>query len=208
MRHSVRDRVSRYRGLKSRLQSKGTPSAKRHLKAVAGKEHRFRRDVNHCVTKQIVRSAKKQGYDTIAIEDLSGIRQQNRELQKAFRARLHSWPFDQFRGFLTYKALAAGIGVVVIDPRFTSQKCSRCGNVLKSQRKGNDFHCEACGYQNHADLNASFNISKNCLPETQTKETSGPGRHVYPGRAAAQPAQCDGSAAAVPAHKPTTSPRL
>ena len=56
MKHSVRDRVNRFHGLRTRLQSKGTPSAKRHLKALSGKEHRFRRDVNHCITKQIVRS--------------------------------------------------------------------------------------------------------------------------------------------------------
>ncbi|MCX5727097.1 MAG: transposase, partial [Candidatus Saganbacteria bacterium] len=65
MKHSVRDRVAKLRGLKSRLQSKGTPSAKRHLKVVSGREHRFRRDVNHCATKQIVRQAKILGYDTI-----------------------------------------------------------------------------------------------------------------------------------------------
>ena len=194
MKHSVRGHVSKIRGLKSRLQSKGTPSAKRHLCVVSQKEHRFRRDVNHCVTKQIVRSAKASGYDTIAIEDLKGIRQQNRELQKSFRARLNSWPFDQFRQFLTYKALACGIGIVVIDPRYTSQKCSRCGHVLKSQRNGNEFRCVACGYQNHADLNASYNISKNCLPEVQSKETPGLEWHDCSGRATDQLAYCDGGA--------------
>ena len=206
MKHSVRDRVAKLLGLKSRLQSKGTPSAIRHLKAVSGKEHRFRQDVNHCVTKQIVRQARVGGYDTIAIEDLSGIRQRNRERQKEFRARLHSWPFDQFRGFLSYKARAAGIGIVVIDPRYTSQKCSRCGHVYKPQRRGNDFHCVACGYQNHADLNASWNISKSCLPEEQIKETLGTARQVCALRAEDQPAYCDSGAAAmlVPAYcKPT-----
>jgi IS605 OrfB family transposase len=198
MKHSVRGHVFKIRGLKSRLQSKGTPSAKRHLRAVSQKEHRFRRDVNHCVTKQIVKSAKIGGYDTIAIEDLSGIRQQNRELQKSFRARLNSWPFDQFRQFLVYKALSAGIGLEVIDPRFTSQKCSRCGHVYKPQRKGNEFHCSSCGYQNHADLNASYNISKSCLPEVQIKETPGSEWQVCSDRADVQPAYCNGSAAAMP----------
>ena len=174
MKHSVRDRVNKFRSLKSRLQSKGTPSATRHLRAVSQKEHRFRRDVNHCVTKQIVRSAKVGAYDTIAIEDLKGIRQQSRELRKSFRARLHSWPFEQFRQFLTYKALAEGISVISVDSRYTSQKCSRCGHVYKPQRKGNDFHCVACGYQNHADLNASYNISKNLVAEDLMKKTSGP----------------------------------
>lgn len=194
MKHSVRNRVAKLRGLKSRLQSKGTPSATRHLRVVSQKEHRFRRDVNHCVTKQIVRQAKTQGYDTIAIEDLKGIRMQNRELQKSFRARLHSWPFDQFRQFLTYKAIAGGIGLEVIDPRYTSQKCFRCGSILKSQRDGNEFQCVACGYQDHADLNAAYNISKSCLPEVQFKETPGSEWQVCSDRAEVQPAYCDSGA--------------
>jgi putative transposase len=191
MKHSVRDRVAKLRGLKSRLQSKGTPSAIRHLRAVSQKEHRFRRDVNHCVTKQIVCQAKSHGYDTIAIEDLKGIRQQSRELRKSFRARLNSWPFDQFRGFLTYKATAEGITVLVIDSRYTSQKCSRCGNVLKTQRRGNDFHCVSCGYQNHADLNASYNISKNLVAGGSNSKTPGTARHVCAMRAMDQLAYCD-----------------
>jgi putative transposase len=193
MKHSVRDRVNKIRSLKSHLQSKGTPSATRHLCVVSQKEHRFRRDVNHCMTKQIVRQAVIGGYDTIAIEDLKDIRQQSRELKKSFRARLHSWPFDQFKQFLTYKALATGIGVVCVDSRYTSQRCSRCGNVLKSQRQGNEFHCKACGYQNHADLNASYNISKNLVAEELLK-TSGNARHDCAMRAIDQLAYCDGDA--------------
>jgi len=202
LKHQVRGRVSRYRGLKSCLQSKGTPSAKRHLKTVAGKEHRFRRDVNHCMTKQIVRSAMVGGYDTIAIENLKDIRQQSREFQKSFRARLNSWPFDQFRQFLTYKALSSGIGLVAVDSRYTSQRCSRCGHVYKPQRNGNEFHCVSCGYQNHADLNAAFNISKNCLPEVQIKETPGPEWQACSDRAKVQLAYCDGGATAMPHGRP------
>jgi putative transposase len=208
LKHKVRDRVAKLRGLKARLQSKGTPSSKRHLRAVSGKEQRFRKDVNHCVTKQIVRYASDAGYDSIAIEDLKGIRYQNRDTSKAFRARLSSWPFDQFKQFITYKALAKGIGIVVVNPRYTSQKCSRCGHHYKPQRKGNEFACVACGYQNHADLNAAFNISKSCLPEIQIKETLGDPRHVCASRAEVQPVHCDDIAKSVRtsrvSHKSTT----
>jgi putative transposase len=208
LKHQVRDRVAKLRGLKARLQSKGTPSAKRHLRAVSGKEQRFRRDVNHCVTKQIVTNAMIKGYDTIALEDLKGIRYQNRDTSKKFRARLNSWPFDQFKQFITYKALARGIGIVVVNPRYTSQKCSRCGHHYKPQRQGNEFTCCACGYQNHADLNAAFNISKNCLPEVHIKETLGDERHVCASRAVVQPAYCDDTAKSARTvlvdHKPTT----
>ena len=45
----------------------------RKLKRLSGKEARFRKDVNHCISKQIVKSA----LDTnrvVAVEDLKGIR--------------------------------------------------------------------------------------------------------------------------------------
>ena len=197
LKHSVRDRVAKLLGLKSRLQSKGTPSSRRHLRAVSGKEHRFRRDVNHCVTKQIVSHAVVGDYDSIALEDLKGIWYQNRNKSKEFRARLCSWPFDEFKGFITYKAIAKGIGIVIVNPRYTSQRCSSCGHLYIGQRKGNEFACCACGYQNHADLNAAFNISKNCLPEVQLKETQGDVRHVCTSRADVQPAYCNDSASSV-----------
>jgi IS605 OrfB family transposase len=206
MKHSVRDHVAKLRGLKSRLQSKDTPSSIWHLKAVSKKEHLFRRDVNHCVTKQIVRSAKVGGYDTIAIEDLTNIRDGSRDKSKEFRARMSSWPFEQFREFLTYKANAEGIAVSVVSPKYTSQSCSRCGNIRKVQRRGNDFHCVSCGYRNHADLNASYNISKNGLPEVLTK-ILGTLRHDCRVRASVQQAQCNGRAVAMPLrvnYKPTT----
>ncbi|MFO7814204.1 MAG: zinc ribbon domain-containing protein [Halanaerobiales bacterium] len=41
-----------------------------------------------------------------------------------------------------------------MDPKHTSQSCSKCGQVKKSNRKGNLYSCEC---QNHieADLNTS-----------------------------------------------------
>ncbi|MGC8483688.1 MAG: transposase, partial [Thermodesulfobium sp.] len=46
----------RYFEIRRKLQSCGTPSAKRHLCRISEKENRFRTDVNHIVSKQIVQS--------------------------------------------------------------------------------------------------------------------------------------------------------
>jgi predicted transposase len=56
-------RVVRYRNrkLRARLQSKGTKSAKRLLRKRRRKESRFARDVNHMISKAIVREAKGTG---------------------------------------------------------------------------------------------------------------------------------------------------
>jgi predicted transposase len=47
--------------LRAALQRKGSRSAKRHLRRVSGREARFRRDVNHQVSKQLVRPRDTSG---------------------------------------------------------------------------------------------------------------------------------------------------
>lgn len=59
--------------LKRALQKKGTKSAKRHLKKLSGRERRFKRNVNHTISKQIVQSAKDT-HRAIALENLKGFR--------------------------------------------------------------------------------------------------------------------------------------
>jgi putative transposase len=47
-----------------------------------------------------------------------------------------------------------------IDPAFTSQRCSACGQVDgKSRESQADFWCTACGYACNADVNAARNIA-------------------------------------------------
>ncbi|EQD71706.1 hypothetical protein B1A_05667, partial [mine drainage metagenome] len=53
------------------MQKSGTPSAKRHLKRISGKEKRFQKIVNHNISRQIVAEAKGTGKG-IALEDLTG----------------------------------------------------------------------------------------------------------------------------------------
>ena len=49
----VEDRIFQ---LRCRLQSKGTKSAKRHLKKLSGRQKRFRRDCDHVLAKRLVQS--------------------------------------------------------------------------------------------------------------------------------------------------------
>jgi len=57
-----------------------------------------------------------------------------------------------------------GVQIVRINPTYTSQRCSKCGWVRSTNRKGKQFKCKSCGFSLDADLNASFNISANLLP--------------------------------------------
>ena len=149
--------------LRRKLQKKGTKSAKRLLKNRGKKEQRFARDVNHCISKQIV-SAAKDTHRSIAMEDLNGIRGRVKTVRKAQRRELSSWAFYQLRQFIAYKAILSGVELVLVDPRNTSRTCPKCGNVDKKNRKSqSEFECTCCGYVANADINAACNIASRAV---------------------------------------------
>jgi len=94
-----------------------------------------------------------------ALEDLSKIRVQKRR-EKQFNRKLNSWSFYQLEQFIRYKAETLGKHVLLVDARYTSQKCSECGHIYKGNREGSAFRCRKCGFELHADLNASRNIAQ------------------------------------------------
>jgi putative transposase len=148
----------RHRRLRGKLQQKGTRSAKRLLVKRSGREARFAKDVNHCISKKIVAEAERTG-NGIALEDLEGIRNRVRS-RKPQRATLHSWSFHQLGSFIDYKAVRAGVPVVYVDPAYTSQQCSGCGHVSKKNRPNRaTFLCTRCGLSLPADWNAAINIA-------------------------------------------------
>lgn len=144
--------------LKAKLQRCGTKSAKRHLKRLSGREQRYRRNVNHCVSKRLVAKAKDTGR-MLALEDLGGIRQTT-VVRKAQRRRHSSWGFGQLRNFIEYKAALAGVPVAVVMPRGTSHACPACGCVEKRNRPNRErFKCVSCGFAGPADYVAALNIA-------------------------------------------------
>jgi putative transposase len=140
---------------------KGTKSAQRLLKKRSGRDRRFSRDVNHCISKAICSTAKGTQCG-IALEDLKGIRERvGKTVRKRQRSVLHSWAFFQLRAFIAYKAALAGVPVVFVNPAYTSQTCSRCGHSEKAHRTSqSQFLCRTPrrGFSAHADLNAAANI--------------------------------------------------
>ena len=66
--------------LRRELQAKGTKSARRRLKAISGRENRWMSDVNHQISKTLVR---KYGKDTLfVLEDLTGVSFDERNLSR------------------------------------------------------------------------------------------------------------------------------
>jgi IS605 OrfB family transposase len=157
------DKLNGYRRrqlrLRKRLQEKGTKSARRLLARRNKKETRHATHVNHRIAKSIVTEAVRTGRG-IAVEELTGIRDRVR-LRKPQRVTLSSWSFHQLGGFLAYKARRAGVPLVQVDPRYTSQTCHGCGHRDKRNRPDQEtFLCRSCGAVAHADHNAALNIAQ------------------------------------------------
>jgi putative transposase len=148
---------TRERKLRTKLQQKNTPSARRRLKKRRRKEARRARDINHKIAKHVVAEAERTGRG-IALEDLTGIRERVR-LRKPQRATHSSWAFAQLGQFIAYKARRAGVPVVHVDPAYTSRTCAECGHIDKANRVSQAwFACRSCGFVDHADRNGSRNI--------------------------------------------------
>ena len=143
--------------LRRKLQSKGTKSAKRHLRFLAGRTARFRRDCDHVLSRSIL-SGVEPG-TILVVENLTNIRTRVKARRGEAKRRLHAWSFAQLRSFLCYKAEALGCQLVGVDPRHTSQRCNACGYICRGNRPSQSrFICRSCGHRRNADRNAAENL--------------------------------------------------
>jgi transposase len=127
------------------------------------------------------------GFDVIAFEDLNVA-----GMTRSAKGTLDEPGSNvaQKRG-LNRGILAAGWGelvrrtndkapgrVMLVNPAFTSQRCSECRHVAKENRKSQAvFQCVSCGYTDHADVNAARNIEQLAL-EQIARECIAAGRAV------------------------------
>ena len=118
----------------------------------------------HMVSKRVVEFAVKNRARYINIENLNGY--------DSSEFILRNWSFYKLQQYITYKAERYGIRVRKINPCFTSQICSVCGNWEPDQRKTQaKFECanEECAshdkykYGFNADFNAARNIAMSTL---------------------------------------------
>ena len=154
---NIRKQKRKFMFVKRQLQAKVSPSAKRKLRKRSGKEKRFSLNINHIISKWLV----SQPFDVFVFEDLKGIRKQNKG--KTINNWLGNWTFYQLEQLVKYKAEALGKIITKVDARYTSQKCSECGNVDKKSRNKDKYCCVKCQHEEHADINAAKNIKQNYL---------------------------------------------
>jgi putative transposase len=144
------------------LQKKGTKSAKRHLRKLKRRRSRFRKDADQVLSKQIVAAADMGA--TIVLENLKDIRKRvTAKRRSQTKRRMHSWPFASLKAKIEYKAEQRGCRVVAVDPRHTSQACSRCGHTARNNRRSQSaFKCRKCRFHLNADYVELHNLSSPC----------------------------------------------
>ena len=127
--------------------------AKTRVAKINRKIQRQRDNFTHKLSGNLV-----ENHDLIVFEDLNikGM-VKNHHLAKSIEDA--SW--NKIIQYTMYKAESAGAFVVVVDPRHTSQKCSRCGNIKHDlELSDRIYHCDACNLTTDRDLNAAINIER------------------------------------------------
>ena len=147
---------------KERMKARRKKGSKRRRKAARSvalthlKIKRQRRDFHFKVAKPYA-----EGYQVIAVEDLNidGM-VKNHHLAKSIMDA--SW--GAFLDILSAKAENAGHAVVRVNPRFTTQKCFHCGELVQKSLSVRTHVCPFCGYIADRDVNAAQNILKRARP--------------------------------------------
>ena len=109
-----------------------------------------RKDFAHQLSHRIVSK-----YGVIALEKLNieGMLQ-NHRLAKS----ISDVAWNQFAQYTQYKAENAGRECVLVDPRNTSKRCSRCGTLVEKSLSVRVHSCPVCGLVIDRDENAAINI--------------------------------------------------
>jgi putative transposase len=127
---------------------------------------RQRRDFHFKTAKRYV-----WGYRIIYVEDLN-----MRALSRSMLAKsVLDAGWGAFLDILADKAERAGGKVVRINPRFTTQNCSRCGELVQKSLSVRTHSCPHCGYVADRDVNAAQNILKAGAPPSGTVADGRPG---------------------------------
>ena len=124
------------------------------------------RDVFHKTSRIIVNYCIENNIGTIVIGYNEGWKQKS-NLGKRNNQNFVSVPFLKLVRQIEYKSEMVGINVIRTSEEYTSQRCSSCGILKKSNRKYRGMYvCSECGSVLNADVNASQNILKKGVPKS------------------------------------------
>lgn len=141
-------------------------NAQEKLRALRQQERNWVKTASRKVAAQLGEIARREGAGLWQAEKLGA------EIkEESWLAR--NWPTAVLLDAIRWQAKQVGAELVEVDPRYTSQRCSKCGHIDRANRpKGKKgaahFLCVKCGNEENADKNASRNLSD---PEIESKIT-------------------------------------
>lgn len=152
-----RRRISR--NIKMASGGHGRKKKMAHLNKINLHEREFAKTYNHNISKKVISFALANNAGFINMENLSGIARSD---TKEFVLR--HWSYYELQQMIEYKAEREGIKVRYIDPAYTSQTCSVCGERGDRSTQA-QFKCLNPDCKSHAmykkGFNADFNAARN-----------------------------------------------
>jgi len=119
------------------------------LRKIHQKIKNQRADFQHKLSTHLVKE-----YDLIAIEKLNIL-----GLSKGILAKqVNDAAWSSFFQKLKSKAEYADRKLIEVNPNYTSQACSQCGNIVKKDLSVRIHHCLVCNLKIGRDYNAAINI--------------------------------------------------
>jgi putative transposase len=129
--------------------SKSRSKARRDVARSHAATPRVRSNYLHQASARLVRD-----YDVIAVEALNV-----QGLARSALARdVHDASWAKFLSMIRYKAARAGVRVIEVNPRNSSQECSGCGTIVPKSLDERWHDCPHCGLSIDRDMNAARNI--------------------------------------------------
>jgi transposase, IS605 OrfB family, central region len=154
----IKNKKAQFKRIRRSLQQRKTPASRKRLLKIGRRETRWQKDVNHQAAKALVDFAGPNSL--IVLEDLTGIRSATERVKRKNRYYSVSWAFHDLRSKIEYKIILAGNQTIAVDPKYTSQKCPKCGHTERSNRnkKKHNFTCKSCNYQSNDDRIGAMNL--------------------------------------------------
>ncbi len=139
----------------------------KHILKLHRKRNNKIRDFFHKTSRKVINYCISNDIGTIIVGYNEGWKQKV-NIGKKNNQNFVSIPFLKLVRQIEYKSEMVGIKVVRITEEYTSQTCSSCGVVRKSNRKYRGLYvCKDCGLVLNADVNASRNMIQKGVPESK-----------------------------------------
>ncbi|PSQ07084.1 IS200/IS605 family transposon protein TnpB [Halobacteriales archaeon QS_6_71_20] len=144
----------------ARLQSKlreGRYSSRR-IRRLYRKRTRRRDHAQDALVRDLIERLYEEGVATVYVGDLTDI------LSEYWSARVNAkthqfWAYRAFIDRLATTAEEYGIRIEIRSEAYTTAECPACAEREETERNGDVFRCP-CGYEGHADLDASRTFLK------------------------------------------------